>query len=398
MSDKRKDNKGRILHNGEVQLADGRYRFKYVNSAGEEKYLYSWRLTMTDEAYKGRRCLSLREMEKKVQVDLFDHIVPNGGDYTVLELVEKYVATKTGVRRTTKTGYGTVMNILKEDPFGKRRIDTVRISDAKCWLIKLQKVDGRGYSSIHSIRGVLRPAFQLAVDDDLIRKNPFGFQLVEVVVNDSVTREALTNDQERRFLKFVKDDPHYSRYYDGIYILFKTGMRVSEFCGLTLSDLDFKLHKINIDHQLQKKGSTGYYIEKTKTGSGTRVIPMTEDVEACFKRMIAGRKPPKVEPVIDGYSGFLSFDKDGSVRYSLHWEHYFSAITKKHNKIFKAQMPVVTPHVCRHTYCSAMARAGMNPKTLQYLMGHSDISVTLNTYAHVNFSDAREEIKRINIG
>ena len=398
MSDKRKDNKGRILHNGEVQLADGRYRFKYVNSAGEEKYLYSWRLTMTDEAYRGRRCLSLREMEKKVQVDLFDHIVPNGGDYTVLELVEKYVATKTGVRRTTKTGYGTVMNILKEDPFGKRRIDTVRISDAKCWLIKLQKVDGRGYSSIHSIRGVLRPAFQLAVDDDLIRKNPFGFQLVEVVVNDSVTREALTNDQERRFLKFVKDDPHYSRYYDGIYILFKTGMRVSEFCGLTLSDLDFKLHKINIDHQLQKKGSTGYYIEKTKTGSGTRVIPMTEDVEACFKRMIAGRKPPKVEPVIDGYSGFLSFDKDGSVRYSLHWEHYFSAITKKHKKIFKAQMPVVTPHVCRHTYCSAMARAGMNPKTLQYLMGHSDISVTLNTYAHVNFSDAREEIKRINIG
>ena len=362
MSDKRKDNKGRILHNGEVQLADGRYLFKYVNSAGEEKYLYSWRLTMTDEAYRGRRCLSLREMEKKVQVDLFDHIVPNGGDYTVLELVEKYVATKTEVRRTTKTGYGTVMNILKEDPFGKRRIDTVRISDAKCWLIKLQKVDGRGYSSIHSIRGVLRPAFQLAVDDDLIRKNPFGFQLVEVVVNDSVTREALTNDQERRFLKFVKDDPHYSRYYDGIYILFKTGMRVSEFCGLTLSDLDFKLHK------------------------------------TCFKRMIAGRKPPKVEPVIDGYSGFLSFDKDGSVRYSLHWEHYFSAITKKHNKIFKAQMPAVTPHVCRHTYCSAMARAGMNPKTLQYLMGHSDISVTLNTYAHVNFSDAREEIKRINIG
>ena len=223
MSGKRKDNKGRILHNGEVQLADGRYRFKYVNSAGEEKYLYSWRLTMTDEAYRGRRCLSLREMEKKVQVDLFDHIVPNGGDYTVLELVEKYVATKTGVRRTTKTGYGTVMNILKEDPFGKRRIDTVRISDAKCWLIKLQKVDGRGYSSIHSIRGVLRPAFQLAVDDDLIRKNPFGFQLVEVVVNDSVTREALTNDQERRFLKFVKDDPHYSRYYDGIYILLRPG-------------------------------------------------------------------------------------------------------------------------------------------------------------------------------
>ena len=55
----------------------------------------------------------------------------------------------------------------------------------------------------------------------------------------------------------------------------------------------------------------------------------------------------------------------------------------------------ITPHVCRHTYCSNMARAGMNPKTLQYLMGHSDISVTMNVYTHVNFEDAEEELKRM---
>ena len=87
------------------------------------------------------------------------------------------------------------------------------------------------YSSIHSIRGVLRPAFQLAVDDDLIRKNSFQFQLMEVVVNDSVTREAISRAEERKFLRFVKEDPHFCRYYEGIYILFKTGLRISEFCG-----------------------------------------------------------------------------------------------------------------------------------------------------------------------
>ena len=96
---------------------------------------------------------------------------------------------------------------MKKDPFGKRRIDTVRISDAKCWLIHLQQVEKKSYSSIHSIRGVLRPAFQLAVDDDLIRKNPFQFQLMEVVVNDSVTREAISRAEERKFLRFVKEDP-----------------------------------------------------------------------------------------------------------------------------------------------------------------------------------------------
>ena len=165
----------------------------------------------------------------------------------MLELVEKYISTRTGVRPTTVAGYGTVINLLKKDPFGKRRIDMVRISDAKCWLIHLQKIEKKSYSSIHSIRGVLRPAFQLAVDDDLIRKNPFQFQLVEVIVNDSVTREAITRGEERKFLQFVKDDPHFSKYYEGIYILFKTGLRISEFCGLTVSDIDFKEHTINID-------------------------------------------------------------------------------------------------------------------------------------------------------
>ena len=178
---------------------------------------------------------------------MFDHIVTNGGNLTVLKLVEKYIDTKTGVRPTTQAGYNTVINVLKNDNFGKKRIDTVRISDAKTWLIKLQKKDGRSYSSIHSIRGVLRPAFQLAVDDDLIRKNPFSFQLVDVVVNDSVRRAAITRDEERKLLKFIKEDVHFRRYYEEIYILFKTGMRISEFCGLTISDINFMEHKINVD-------------------------------------------------------------------------------------------------------------------------------------------------------
>ena len=62
---------------------------------------------------------------------------------------------------------------------------------------------------------------------------------------------------------------------------------------------------------------------------------------------------------------------------------------------YKVQLPTITPHVCRHTYCTNMAKSGMNPKALQYLMGHSDISVTLNVYTHVKFEDAKAEIERI---
>ena len=295
---------------------------------------------------------------------------------------------------TTKAGYQTVINVLKEDPFGKRRIDKVKLSDAKAWLIKLQQENQKSYSSIHSIRGVLRPAFQMAVDDDLIRKNPFDFQLVSVIVNDSVTREAITKKQERTFLDFVKNDSHYCKYYDGMFILFKTGMRISEFVGLTLSDLDMKNRTINVDHQLQRTGTT-IYINTTKTSSGRRVIPMTDEVYDAFKRILNKRPKLRKEPMIDGYSGFLFFDKDGNPMLALHWEKYFQHAVDKYNRIYRLQLPNITPHVCRHTFCSNMAKSGMNPKVLQYLMGHSDIGVTLNTYTHLKLDDAKEEMEKL---
>ena len=395
MNEKRRDNRGRILHEQEFQMPDGRYRFKYTDAMGNRKVIYSLRLDKNDPMPPGKKgVLSLREMEKRIQADLFDQVASNGGNLTVLELVEKYIRTKINVRPNTRAGYGTVVNILKKDPFGKKRIDTVRMSDAKIWLIKLQQEDGKSYSSIHSIRGVLRPAFKMAVDDNLIRKTPFDFELVDVVVNDSVRREAISREEERKFLRFVKEDPHFCKYYEGIYILFKTGIRISEFCGLTVSDINFKKHSLTIDHQLQKRGSTGYYIQTTKTEAGKREIPMTPDVEECFRKIVRNRKPSNPEPMIDGKSGFLYFDKDGNICYSLHWEHYFTHICQKYNSIYKAQMPKVTPHVCRHAYCSNMAKSGMNPKTLQYLMGHSDIGVTLNVYTHVNFDDVLDEVSK----
>lgn len=395
MSEKRRDNRNRILHNGESQRQDGRYAYKYKDINGETKFVYSWRLDKNDRAPAGKpRDLSLREKERQIQQDLFNQIVPNGGNLTVLELVQKYLSLKVNVRHNTQANYNFVVGILKKEAFGSLRIDKVKLSDAKAWLIKLQK-DGRGYSTIHSVRGVVRPAFEMAVQDDLIRKNPFGFELATVVVNDSVTREAITRAQERAFLKFIQEDNCYRKYYDGIYILFNTGLRISEFCGLTISDIDFRNKRIRVDHQLQRKRDMEYIIEDTKTKSGERYVPMSQQVVECFRRVIANRKPPKQEPIIDGYTGFLFLDKNGMPMVALHWEHYFKDILNKYNSIYKVQLPKITPYVCRHTFCSNMARSGMSPKTLQYIMGHSDISVTLNTYTHLTFDDAKAEFDRV---
>lgn len=396
MSEARRDHKGRKLFNGESQRKDGKYEYKYQDARGRRKTVYSWKLTPADRVPAGKRDdISLREKIKQIQKELNSNITPDGGDFTVLELVEKYISQKTGVRHNTRSNYNFVVNVIKKEAFGQKRIDKIKVSDAKEWLIKMQQVDGRGYSSIHTIRGVVRPAFQMAVDDDLLVKNPFEFQLNTVVVNDSVTREAITRQQERDFLKFVKNDKHFCKYYDGIYILFKTGLRISEFVGLTKKNLDFENNRIIVDHQLQRTRDMKYVIEDTKTESGERMVPMTPEVKEAFQRILANRKNPKVEPMVDGYSGFLFLDKNGRPMVALHWEKYFQHIREKYNKIYKVQMPKVTPHVCRHTFCSNMAKSGMNPKTLQYIMGHSEIGVTLNTYTHLGYEDAEEEMQKI---
>lgn len=396
MSEVRRDNKGRKLFNGESQRKDGKYEYKYQDAWGNRKTVYSWKLTPADRVPAGKRDdISLREKIKQIQKDLNSNITPDGGNFTVLELVEKYISQKTGVRHNTRSNYNFVVNVIKKEDFGQKRIDKIKVSDAKEWLIKMQQIDGRGYSSIHTIRGVVRPAFQMAVDDDLLVKNPFEFQLNTVVVNDSVTREAITRQQERDFLEFVKNDKHFCKYYDGIYILFKTGLRISEFVGLTKKNLDFENSRIIVDHQLQRTRDMKYIIEDTKTESGERMVPMTPEVKEAFQRILANRKNPKVEPMVDGYSGFLFLDKNGRPMVALHWEKYFQHIREKYNKIYRVQMPKVTPHVCRHTFCSNMAKSGMNPKTLQYIMGHSDISVTLNVYTHLNYDDAEEEMQKV---
>lgn len=397
---KRRDKKGRILRNGESQRTDGRYAFVYTDCFGKQKFLYSWKLESTDPLPAGcRPCKSLREKEKEILKDLDDGVIPYGGNLTVLELVIKYIKQKTGVRHNTEANYKFVINLIRKEDFGAKRIDKVKLSDAKAWLIKLQ-ADGRGYSTIHTVRGVVRPAFQMAVDDDLLRKNPFEFQLCTVVVNDSVTREAITRKQERAFLEFVKNDKHFCKYYEGIYILFKTGLRISEFVGLQKSDIDFEENTIRIDHQLQRKRDMEYIIEETKTLNGERVLPMTKEVRECFETIISKRRKPKVEPTVRDkngklYHGFLYLDQNDMPMVALHWEKYFQHILTKYNNIYKEELPKITPHVCRHTYCSNMAKSGMNPKTLQYLMGHSDIGVTLNTYTHLGLDDAKEEVERI---
>lgn len=388
----RKDAKGRKLRPGESQRPDGRYQFKYKDAKGKTKFAYSWTLTEKDFTPTGKkRKPCLRKLEGEIQRDSLDSISPE--NMTVLELIESYVATRTGVCPNAKTGYKTVLNLLAKNEFGQRKISSIGILDAKSWLIRLQRDLGKFYSSVHSIRGVVRPAFQLAEESDLIRKNPFNFELIDVLINDSVRREALGKGDERRFLEFVRSDKTYLKYYDGFYILLNTGLRIFEFVGLTFDDIDFEQGSIRVCRQLQRDSEGNYYVGSTKTENGEHYVPMSDAVADCFRRVIDKRIKPDKEPVVDGASGFVFLDKNGNPEVALHWENHFCWCIKKHNSIYKNELLDITPHECCYTFCSRMARNGMSPAKLKYIMGHSDIAVTMNVYTHIDFADVKEDVR-----
>ena len=383
MSAKRKDKKGRVLRTGESQRKDLTYQYRYQSITGKRCTIYAPSLD------------ALRAKEEEIQQLQNYGVDYNAGNVTVLELLERYISLKQGVRNATKVGYKFVLNLVRKEEFGHRRIRDIKISDAKLWLMKLQK-DGRGYSTITSVRGVVKPAFQMAFEEDILPKNPFEFKLCDVIKNDSLKRIALTKEQTDIFMTFIKEDKHFSCYYDEFIVLLETGMRVSELCGLTKQQLDFEKRRIWVDHQLVRKPDGTYYVEKTKTESGCRFIPMTDNVYKALKNIVAKRKKASREWLIDGYSGFLLMDKNGNPNVAMHIEHHFQWALKKYRKLHPDQpLPKITPHVFRHTFCTNMANAGMDLKSLQYLMGHSDAGVTMNVYTHASYDHAEQAMQKI---
>ena len=383
MSEKRKDHKKRVLRTGESQRKDLIYQYRYMDNRGKRQTIYSSDLQ------------ELREREKEIQRQLGMGGDYAAGDVTVIELLERYISLKQGVRYNTKTGYNFVLNLIRKEDFGYRKIRDIKVSDAQLWIMKVRS-DGKGYSTITSIRGVVRPAFQLAYNEDAIRKNPFDFKLSDVVVNDSKKRIAMTDAQQATWMGFIQHDETYSKYYDEFVVLLGTGMRVSEFCGLTKGDIDFEHRRIRVDRQLVRELGGRYYVEKTKTECGRRFIPMTDDVYRSLKNILANRRKLKTETLVDGYSGFLLLDRNSRPKVALHIENEMRWAMKRYDKLHpNTPLPHITPHVFRHTFCTNMANAGMDVKTLQYVMGHSDVNVTLNVYTHTSYDRVAEQMAKI---
>ena len=383
MAASRKDSKGRVLKAGESERKDGLYQYRFTEPSGERKSIYANNLN------------DLRKKEQEIQKLLDLGVSYFEGSMSVTNLLERYLALKQHLRTNTVRGYQITIKILQNDAaFCKMKIRMVKRSDCQRCMINLTKL-GYAYGTINRAYTILESAFQMACDEDILVKNPCNFKLSSVIVKNTKKKYALTPEDQQRFLDFVKSDPRYYKHYDTFVFMIETGLRIGELTGLTLKDIDWKNNRIMINYQLQvEPGKKRLYIETTKTEDGVRNIPLTPRAKTSLENIVKNRNPKNIpETVIDGYVGFLFLTRYGLPRHVFHYDEVFRNCVDKYNRLHPIQLPNVTPHILRHTFCTNCINAGMNVKSVQYLMGHATSAMTLDVYADSNLDKVKQDMQ-----
>ena len=329
---RRKDNKGRVLQKGESQRKDGRYVYQYTDLQGERKSVYAKNLS------------DLRKKKREAIRDLEDHIDTYGATITLNQLFDRYLSLKTNIRYSTRQNYTNMWNNnIKHTPLGNKQVGKIVKSD----ILKLYKnfsERGLKYSTICTFNGILVPAFDLALADDLIRKNPCIGCVKEFRKDDARERVALSRSQEREFVNYIGSSTIYAKHLPMIKVALKTGMRCGELIGLTWSDVDFDKEEISVNHQLVYRkvdGKYKLYAEAPKTKSGTRIIPMTKEVrrELLIQKQRQIMHGTTSKEIIDGYRGFCFTTKRRAPVMPSAVNNVLYNIVNSYNKIVKKDSP-----------------------------------------------------------
>lgn len=408
----KKDDKGRVLRPNEDQQENGRYRYRYIDVNGKRKSVYSWTLNPCDKIPKGKpKKPSLRELEEEIRMDLMDGIVVNPTYYTVNALIEQYIGTKISLANATLENYKSVYERnIKNSAFGRMKVKTIKKMNIQALYadMYIRRKFSVGYIQLH--QNLLYPAFQMAVDNDIIRKNPCKDCMKEYVKASMTSSKAvLTKNQQDKLLEFIKNDNIYSPYYPMFVFMLGTGCRISETIGITWDDIDFEKKQVKVDHQViyrKKDGKCQYYASATKNKE-IRVIPIQDNVSKALKLhkrdMYFISAASNFE--VDGYKNFVFLNRNGKLKTPNTVVRTFHGIREAYNKQEKSLaedegrepelMPDFSPHTLRHTFCTRMAENGLDIKVLQYIMGHKNIAITMEIYNHCNDDRVQKAIDNI---
>ena len=387
------------LRTGESERKQGGYCYRWTDDIGKRHAVYA--NTLND----------LRDKEEQVAVDRHDGIKSNVKMVTVNDMYELWCQLKRGIKDSTMKNYMYMYDMFVKPTFGKKKLWMIRKSDVRRFYNQL--IDDRvmKISTMDGIHNVLHQVFQIAVDDDMIRGNPTDNMLRELKMahgSESEKREALTMEQEKLFFDYIQKNPRYEHWYPIFFVMANTGLRVGECTGLRWCDIDMDKGIISVNHTLvyyNHRDDKGCYysINTPKTKAGCREIPMTEGVKAALIMEKEYQELCNVKSVshIDGYSDFVFVNRFGEVLNAGALNKAIKRIMRDCNcEILERDdvedEPVLLPnfscHVLRHTFATRMCESGLNIKVVQSVLGHADVTTTLDIYVSVTNELKKQEI------
>ena len=398
----RRLDKSRItLRKGETQRQDGIYDYRWTSPDGKRHSIYASTLE------------ELRAKEEQITVDVHDGIKTETRMVTVNEMFDLWCDLKRGIKDNTFQNYKYMYNLFIRPNFGKMRITMVKKTDVKRFYNTL--ADGKilKVSTIDTLHNILHQVFDMALNDNYIRLNPTDNMLKELkkAHNFSVEkRKALTIPEQELFMRFLKDSPQYNHWYPIFAVMLGTGLRVGELTGLRWCDIDFDEDLISVNHTLvfynhgDNKGCT-FSINTPKTEAGNRTIPILPSVKEALQmeRKMQQGFDVKCSVSIDGYSDFIFVNRFGATQHQGTLNKAIKRIIRDCNDEVllksKEEDPVLLPpfscHSLRHTFTTRAVESGMNVKVLQEVLGHKDISTTLNIYTDVTKDTKKKEVSTL---
>lgn len=400
MAEKRRDSKGRVLWAGESQRPDGKYEFKYADNNGERHSVYSWKLVATDRVPEGKQVTeSLRDMEKRIKKDLEDNLlVYETRKMTLNSFWDEYIAMKHELKDSTRSNYIYMYDKYIRSEIGQKNITVIKYSDVKKFYMSLIYEKGFKPNSMEIVNTILHPVFTSAVRDGYIRLNPSDGVMAEIKKShtwEKPKRHALTERQQELFVNFTAHSHQYNHWLPLITTMLGTGCRIGEVLGLRWEDCDFEQNIISVNHTLIYRKFTDepchYAVTTPKTKAGERIIPMLADVKDALKTEYKQQLEDGFnESVIDGYSGFIFKSRYNTVLSPHGVNRVLDRIIKAYNTQEEQaakkerRKPELLPHFSchnlRHTFCTRFCENETNLKVIQEIMGHADITTTMDIY------------------
>lgn len=393
------DSEGNRLFKGERERKDGRYEYRYINHMGRNISVYAARLNQ------------LRLEEAKIAYKEQISILYEAKELILNDVYELWVSGKVDLKENTLSGYKRIYDSYVRNNLGKRIIEEIKTADVKAFYIRLKMDRSLSVATICGIQNVLFQIFQYAVDNDVIWKNPANRAAKEIKRSHSKhssNREGIGEEDANLLLDFIYKTPVFRDWYPIIYVCINTGLRLCELISLRWCDINFSENYIDVTHNVTYYARAGehakYHLsEGTKTIAGNRKVPFDKKVAAAFEmeRKILKEKRIGCNQIIDGYTDFVFLNKDGKIFNQTSINRALSRIVDAYNGYVEREglenrvLPHLTTHCLRHSYAIILCERGVNVKVMQMLLGHKDISTTMDIYTKISEKYVLREYSRV---